>query len=119
MPRWSPPAPGMGRSAPPAGFSPPWRFNPLVFAPQAGGEQLDSAAACPPASALPAALHALRSGEGEGGRRVLGVRPPAQQAARPGAAGLPRSPAVGHTPEYGAPRWWWGVMSVTSSVLSF
>lgn len=61
---------------------------------QSRGEQLCSAASRPAASSLPAALHPLRSGEGEGGRRVLGVRPPPQQAAGPRPAGLPGRPAV-------------------------
>lgn len=109
-PRWSRPGPGTDRAAPPAGpTAPPLRcFNLPVFGLQAGGEQLGSAAARPAASPLPAALHALRSGEGEGGRPVLGVRPPAQQAARPRPAGLPRGPAVGHSPEYGSLSSVWG-----------
>lgn len=65
--------------------------------PQPRGEQLGPAAPRPAPPSLPAALHPLRAGQGEGGRRVLGVCPPPQQAARPGAARLPGSPAVGRT----------------------
>lgn len=76
------------------------QFDHVTFScvsPQPCGEQFGSAASRPAASSLPAALHPLRSGQGEGGRRLLGVCPPPQQAARLGSASLPGRSAVSRT----------------------